>query len=170
MRHSLSGAQSLFAMKGEGQFLPGVSLRIAHLLGFVAFAIAPSAVFADPYWRDSRWEALSPSERVIIDRVAAEFYEEQLRAAQSASIEAATPQIYRNASAADRARFRDDRRSEYRLMSGRERDSLRGVTRPAFRNLAESQKAPFRAYAIDQLTASGAVDERALQRAMPNEI
>ncbi|MBY0422481.1 MAG: hypothetical protein K2Q06_09265 [Parvularculaceae bacterium] len=145
-------------------------MRIARLAA-IAFAVAaPSVALADSSWRDPRWEALSPTERIIIDRVAAEFYEEQLRAAQTSAIEATTPQIYRSASASERARFRDERRYDYRTMSPRERDALRGVTRPSFRNLAESQKAPFRAYAIDQLTAAGAVDERALQRAMPNEI
>lgn len=132
-------------------------------------AVSPAAV-AQPGWYDPRWEALSPSERVIIDRVAADFYEDSLRSAQSANIEATTSRLYQGSPPSERDRFREQRRADWRAMAPAERDALRGVTRPAFRNLAETQKAPFRSYAIDQLTAAGAVDQNALYQAMPNEV
>ena len=134
------------------------------------FSAATPGFAQDGAWWDPHWEALSPTERIIIDRVAADFYEESLRTQQSSNIEATTPRIYQGATAEERDRFRDQRRTEWRAMSPAERDALRGVTRPAFRNLAESQKAPFRSYAIDQLTASGAVDGEALRTAVPNEV
>lgn len=101
----------------------GVSLRITHLLA--AAAISGSAtIFSLPAvaqnpWYDPRWAALSPSERIIIDRVAAEIFADALQAQRAAG-----------------ARYDDPRNdgAHYRM-------------------LAETQKAPFRAYAISQLTS-----------------
>lgn len=119
---------------------------------------------------DMRWEVLSKSERAIIDRLAAQFYEESLRYAQSSQIEAHTSELYVHATPAERARFREQRRSSWNEMNESQRHALRGVKRPTFRNLTESQKAPFRRYAIDQLDAAGAIDESAMAAALRNDI
>ncbi|MHA7872400.1 MAG: hypothetical protein ACX939_08630 [Hyphococcus sp.] len=103
--------------------------------------------------RDADWRALDPGERVITERVAAQFFESELRLSQSRQIEAATATIYVSKSDEDRAAFREERRQQWRAMSGAERAALRGVKTPAYSNLAESQKAPFRDAALDRLQA-----------------
>lgn len=119
---------------------------------------------------DMRWEVLSPGERTLIDRLAAQFYEESLRYAQSSQIEAKTGELYAGATAAERARFRAERRDAWNDMSEVQRRALRGVKRPAFRNLTETQKAPFRRHAIDQLAGAGAIDTEALAAALRKDI
>lgn len=98
-------------------------MRITRLLAAATFSGAALVVslpaHAQNQWYDPRWEALSPSERMIIDRVAAEIYVDAVRAQQ---FQAAG--------------------SPYGVRSGT----------PHYRTLADIQKAPFRAYAINQLT------------------
>lgn len=147
-----------------------ITLSTTLGLAFASICASAAPAFAQSASDDPRWAALSPSERLIVDRVAADFYEDSLRATQSAAIEAETSDIYRNANADEQARFRDERRAQYRDMTPAEQAALKGVTRPAYRNLAEGQKAPFRAHAIDVLTSSGAVDEDGLDAESSNEI
>jgi len=117
-----------------------------------------------------RWDLLSPDEHRIIDRIAADFYEETLRQAQSGAIEDQTSEIYRTSSPEERARFRAMRRIDFRSMNDRQKEALRGVKRPAYRNLTENQKTPFRRHAIDQLGAADAIDANALAQAFGGEI
>ena len=107
----------------------GVSLRIARQFVIASFSClslsVAQPVFAQPAaaqagWHDPRWESLSPSERVIIDRVAAEIYGEAMRAQAGWSAQGYG------------ARYAG----------------------PHYGALAEPQKAPFRAYAINQLTGA----------------
>lgn len=98
-----------------------------------------------------RWESLDPSEQAMVDRMAASFYESDLRLAQSRQIEASTSSIYTGMSEEERAEFRDARRSEWRSMRSEERAALRNVKLPAYSNLTDAQKAPFRRIAIDRL-------------------
>ena len=53
----------------------------------VPAALAQSLVIP-PDATDARWEALAPGERAMVDRLAADFYESDLRLAQSRQIEA----------------------------------------------------------------------------------
>ncbi len=119
---------------------------------------------------DTRWEVLASGERRIIDRVAAQFYEEELRYAQSSEIEAHTSELYADASPAARDRFRSERRASWNEMTDAQRRALRGAKRPSYRNLTEAQKAPFRRHAIDQLGAAGAIDQDALAAALRKDI
>ncbi|MEQ8936523.1 MAG: hypothetical protein RIE56_12110 [Amphiplicatus sp.] len=119
---------------------------------------------------DMRWEVLAAGERRIIDRLAAQFYEEELRYAQSSQIEAHTGELYAHASPNERDRFRNERRASWNAMTDAQRRTLRGAKRPSYRNLTEAQKAPFRRYAIDQLGAAGAIDQEALEAALRKDI
>lgn len=140
----------------------GVIFGMATFLSFAPDAHAQTA--------DMRWEALSESERGLIDRLAADFYEDGLRQAQSDAIETRTNEIYREAQPADRARYREDRRSDWEAMSDAQRGSLRGVKRPVYRNLTEEQKAPFRRGALDRLGGAGALDADAIADTLKNDI
>lgn len=100
---------------------------------------------------EQRWETLAPGDRAMVDRMAASFYESDLRLAQSRQIEASTSSIYTAMSERERSEFRDERRSEWRSMRPEERAALRNVKLPAYSNLTEAQKAPFRRIAIDRL-------------------
>lgn len=133
----------------------------------IAASLAPTA---SAQALDLRWEALSSDERAIIDRLAADFYEHELRYAQSSTIEQHTSELYAQATPTDRAAFRADRRAAWLGMEDAERDGLRGAKRPAFDNLAEAQKSPFRQYALDQLGAAGAIDYDALAAALRNDV
>lgn len=123
-----------------------------------------------PRAQDMRWEVLGPEERTFIDRLAADFYEDSLRSSQAQAIEARTSEIYANAAPADRAHFRQQRRKDWREMTPSQREALRGAKRPAYRNLAEEQKAPFRSIALDKLGAAGALDAEALAAALSKDI
>ncbi|GAB4519640.1 MAG: hypothetical protein Kow00133_05500 [Amphiplicatus sp.] len=144
------------------------SLVFAVVFGAAAVFSCPSPASAQPPSPDLRWEALSESERALIDRLAADFYESSLRVAQAEAIETRTGELYRNAPPAARASFRAERRAAWRRMNERQRSALRGVKRPAYRNLAETQKAPFRRHALDLLGA-GAAQTGDIESAAPRQ-
>ena len=134
--------------------------------GFAAFAsLSPRAES-----HDLRWEVLAEDERAIIDRLAADFYEDALRRSQTAVIEDRTSELYTKASPVERARFRMERRNEWRSMTDAQREALKNAKRPSYRNLTEEQKAPFRRIAFDKLGAAGAIDPDALASAFKNDI
>lgn len=87
----------------------------------------------------------------FVDRVAADFYENSLRKAQSRNIEAVTAELYRNLDADGRAAFRKNRRRQWRQMKEETRHSLRGAKGPQYENLTEGQKTPFRRVAAGKL-------------------
>lgn len=135
------------------------------IVTFMSFGPGAQAFGSDP-----RWDAMAPADQALIDRLAAQFYESELRQAQSDAIEQRTSEIYAESAGDEREQFREDRRAAWQAMSEIERASLRGVKRPAYRNLTEEQKAPFRQHAIDQLGGAGAVDRDALADAIRNDI
>jgi len=117
-----------------------------------------------------RYEAFAEDEKAIVDRIAADFYEEDLRPSQSEAIERRTSEIYLEAGAEERERMREERRAEWTAMSEAARASLMEAKSPLYGNLTDAQKAPFRRHAIDRLTAAGAVDEAALEDAINSGI
>lgn len=119
---------------------------------------------------DLRWEVMADGEKAIVDRLAADFYEQSLRQSQADAIERHTAEIYAEASPGERARFRARRRAQWEAMDEAERASLHSVERPLFRNLTEEQKTPFRQYALDRLSGVGAIDRDALATALRNDI
>lgn len=119
---------------------------------------------------DLRWEVMAGDEKAIIDRLAADFFEESLRGAQASAIERRTAEIYAKSPPAERSRFRAERRAEWEAMDPAARASLHDAKRPLFRNLTEEQKAPFRRHALDQLRNAGAIDQNALTEALSKEI
>ena len=141
-------------------------LTFGLAFGLAMFAsIGPRAQTAD-----LRWEVLADDEKQIIDRVAADFYEESLRQSQAEAIESHTSEIYASGSDEQRDEFRNERRSEWQAMTPVERASLREAKRPLFRNLTEEQKAPFRRHALDRLGGVGALDADAIADALKNDI
>ena len=141
-------------------------LVVAVAAGLLAF----SGLGAHAQEADLRFEALAPDERAIIDRLAADFYENELRYAQSSLIEQRTAQLYAQGSPDRRAAFRASRRDAWRELSEAERARLRDAKRPEFHNLTDAQKAPFRRHALDQLGAGGALDPDALRAAFANDV
>ncbi|MGE0410148.1 MAG: DUF3106 domain-containing protein, partial [Amphiplicatus sp.] len=119
---------------------------------------------------DMRFEVLAEDERALIDRLAADFYEETLRQSQANAIESHTSEIYAQAAPAERARFRAERRAAWKRMTPAQRAALADTKHPAYRNLTEQQKAPFRSIALDELGAAGALDREALAHALRNDI
>jgi hypothetical protein len=93
---------------------------------------------------------------IFVDLVAADFFETDLRLAQSRQIEAATSARYLALDEAGRAQFRAERRRAWRQMSEHEKTALRGVKRPRFDNLDETQKQTFRRIASEELGAAAA--------------
>ena len=98
--------------------------------------------------------AARPAGDIFVDLVAAEFFESNLRLAQSRQIEADTARRYLALSAAERAHFRAERKKLWREMSAGERLALRGAKRPRFSNLDEAQKQTFRRIASEELGAA----------------
>lgn len=119
---------------------------------------------------DISWHVLADYEKAIIDQMAADFFEKSMRLSQTRRIEATTPAIYLSLAPHDQAQFRAERRRAWGNMSDRQRQALRGVTRPDFDNLAEIQKLPFRQNAVKLLNASGAINANALTAALRREI
>jgi hypothetical protein len=91
---------------------------------------------------------------VFIELIAADFFESDLRLAQSRQIEAETAKHYLSLDDAERARFRAERKSAWRHMSPGERAALRGAKLPRFANLDEKQKQTFRRIASEELGAA----------------
>lgn len=120
--------------------------------------------------QDMRYEVLGADERRIVDRIAADFYEEDLSRTQSAVIEAATTATYLAGSEDERAEFREERRAAWRAMPASAQRSLRGAEHPRYDNLTEEQKAPFRRHALNRLSAAGALDEDVLDEALAADI
>jgi len=141
-------------------------LTFGVVFGLAMFAsLGPRAQPAD-----LRWEIMASDEKLIVDRLAADFYEESLRQTQVDAIESHTSEIYAGETPMGRARFRAERRAEWEAMNEAERASLHGMKRPLFRNLTQEQKAPFRRHALDRLRGAGALDRSALADALRNDI
>lgn len=94
-----------------------------------------------------------PGEIALVDRLAAEFFENELRRAQTSNIEAETAAIYRSLGPAARTNFREERRNRWITLNAAARHDLRNAKVPQFENLAEEQKRPFRQTAIRKLGA-----------------
>ena len=98
-----------------------------------------------------QWETLSENEQILVDRMAADFYESDLRLTQSRQIEASTAASYSSMSPEERFDFRENRRETWQNMQDEERAALRNAKLPTYSNLTDGQKAPFRQIAIDRL-------------------
>jgi len=94
--------------------------------------------------------------QILVDRMAADFFETSLRHSQAQRVQAATAAAYQAMTEEERAIFRKERRAAWRAMSEGERQSLRNVKTPSYLHLSEEQKRPFRDIALDQLSASDA--------------
>ena len=116
------------------------------------------------------WSVLQEDQKKFADRMAASFFEDDLRLSQSRRIEAGTAEIYRALSSEERSEFREARRSEWRRFSEEQRRALRGVKRPVYENLAETQKDPFREAAMKRLGATASPAPAALNGADSQDI
>jgi hypothetical protein len=137
---------------------------IGGLVGFIQPFPASSQIV------DMRYEVLAPDEKAIVDRMAAEFFEDELRPSQSYAIERKTAELYVGAAPAERARILQERRRAWDEMSGEQREALKHAARPSFSNLAEEQKTPYRSIALDRLEAEGAIDADALLAALKGDV
>lgn len=97
--------------------------------------------------------AAAPDGNIFVELVAADFFETNLRLAQSRQIEAATVKRYLSLDEADRAQYRAERKRMWRKMSDQEKAALRSAKRPRFANLDEAQKQTFRRIASEELGA-----------------
>lgn len=100
---------------------------------------------------DERWLHLSANDRGLVDRIAADLYQTEVQAIQSRAIESQTSSLYTRGEPVDRARFRAQRRDDWRSMSAREQAHLRNAKAPQWRGLTDYQKAPFRQRAMNIL-------------------
>lgn len=122
-------------------------------LGFFGVANAQAGLSQAAVESDRR-PTLQNDQPHFTDRMAADFFEQELRLSQSRRLEANTAEIYRTLSHEERETFREKRRLEWRSFSEEQRQALRGVKRPAYANLAEAQKEPFRQTARKRLGAT----------------
>lgn len=122
-----------------------------------AASSAQEAGFFTPREAQDLWYALGESDQRIVDRIASDFYERSLRYAQTQAIESQTAQLYAGAEPARRTAYREQRRDQWQSLNDAQRDALRGVKRPTFLHLSESQKWPFRVHALNELGATGAI-------------
>jgi hypothetical protein len=98
----------------------------------------------------SVWAGLAPSQRKMVDLLAADFFMSELSAEQRSRISAANARKYREASPALREEMRLQRRLAWQNMSEQEKqDFYQGAN--SYDLLSDAQKAPFRLYAISQL-------------------
>lgn len=97
---------------------------------------------------------LEAGEMRLADRLAADFFENDLRLSQSRRIEAETANQYLSLSPENREAFREERRRFLRSLSHEQRLALRNVKTPAYNNLSEGQKERFRRDAMSRLAPS----------------
>jgi len=109
------------------------------------------------------WQYMRGDERMIVDRLAADFYERSLRYSQTQAIEANTARQYYEASPPQRNQYRDERRRQWQNFNSDQQQNMRNAKRPAFAHLSENQKWPFREHALIQLGAAGAIDQSQIQ-------
>ncbi|MEL6379994.1 MAG: hypothetical protein AAFQ29_09515 [Pseudomonadota bacterium] len=134
-----------------GSFEPAVTVAPSAAQ---TYAVRPAPVATSPA---ALWNAMGPGERLIVDRLATDFYERSLRYAQSRQIEQQTAHRYRQVAPTQRSAYRHERRSQWAHMNPYQQQALRGAKRPQFIHLSEQQKWPFRTHALNQLTAAGAI-------------
>lgn len=118
-------------------------------------APAPQQHYVDPVV--ALWQSMGTSERVIVDRLATDFYERSLRYAQSQAIEQQTSRRYSQAHPAQRSAYRNERRNQWQQLNQYQQKALRDAKRPRFIHLSDAQKWPFRTHALNQLGAAGAI-------------
>lgn len=137
----------------------------------LAFFGSLNARAADPALPDPAGTGLAASELVLVDRLAADFFEGSLRYAQSARIEAQTAVLYRLLPTGEQARFREYRRLIWQAFNEEEKRAFRGgAKRPLYVHLSEEQKSPFRRIAYRQLVAPTAGGEQPAARNEETEI
>jgi len=154
----ISPRRNAFWLSEYSSQFRGNQLRKNTLFGFV-FAVALCGSSASIGQDNTQfqhngplqWETLSQNEQLLVDRLAADFYESDLRLTQSRQIEASTATNYSSMSAEERAEFRENRRDTWQNMQDEERATLRNVKLPSYSNLTDEQKAAFRKIAIDRL-------------------
>jgi hypothetical protein len=120
--------------------------------------------------QDVRYVVLGDDDKHVIDRIAADFYEHDLRPSQNGQIEAATAAAYIALSPEERVRFREERRALWRDMPAGTQMALRDCKKPRYGNLTEAQKAPFRRHALNRLSASGFIDDAAIEDMLRGDI
>lgn len=113
------------------------------------------------------WNSMGSGDRLIVDRLAADFYERSLRYSQTQTIEQNTARAYTGATPPARAAYRAERRQQWQQMNQNQQYALRNVKRPVFAHLSESQKWPFRDHALRQLGAAGAIAQQGQQAYRP---
>ena len=135
-------------------------------------AVAASPENSDASIQHAREGQAGPDdpEMVMIDRLAAEFYENSLRRAQTLRIEQNTADTYRTLSQSERQEFRSQRRRVWQTLNASQKQALRNVKTPMFLNLTETQKRPFRATALRELTAGSTSSASAPSSAGQNDI
>ncbi|MEO0612976.1 MAG: hypothetical protein AAFY83_06660 [Pseudomonadota bacterium] len=139
-----------------GSFEPRVPMApsLAQSHSAQSYGSGSALVAASPA---ALWQAMGPGERLIVDRLATDFYERSLRSAQSQQIEQQTARRYRQVTPTQRSAYRDARRSQWAHMNSYQQQALRGAKRPQFIHLSDQQKWPFRTHALNQLSAAGAI-------------
>ena len=111
--------------------------QLLSLLAALPLAVMPHLAHAG----DQRWLSLSASSRALVDRLAGEIYAEEAASAGYNN----NSEYYAQWAPADRARYRAERRRDWRGGNGNA-----GAN---FGNLSPAQKAPFRQRAMDILGA-----------------
>ena len=89
-----------------------------------------------------------------MERMAADFFENSLRHAQSQRIAAETAQTYREMDKGAQASFKSSRRTLWECLSAEQRQRWRDQKKPSYWGLSEQQKDEFRNIARRQLDAS----------------
>lgn len=105
------------------------------------------------------WQSMGVNERIIVDRLATDFYERSLRYAQSQAIEQQTARRYSQAHPAQRSAYRNERRTQWQQLNPYQQQALRDAKRPRYIHLSDAQKWPFRTHALHQLGAAGAIQQ-----------
>ncbi len=98
-----------------------------------------------------QWHGLGPEQRQMVDLLAKDFYENEFSPRQRINVADATADTYRRANDHERAHMRDQRRIFWQNLTADQRAMLSHATSPSYDHLTESQKAPFRAYALGKL-------------------
>lgn len=173
------GSKKLLAMSCV-QDIRGIQgmLRKAFLFGFIfgftmIASIGPQGTVQASYAQDQYsggysqpvanplaqlWYSMGPNDRMIVDRIAADFYERSMRYAQTQSIQSSTAQAYVQSHPQTRHEWRQERRQQWQALNENQRQAMRAAKRPSFMHLTDAQKWPFRTHALQQLASAGAVN------------
>ncbi|MCI5043268.1 MAG: hypothetical protein MRY72_01100 [Aquisalinus sp.] len=140
-------------------FVAGCAIGFSLCVSLSGQAVAqPSHQVESPFSQVGQiWSNLTVEQKKMVDLLAEDFFQNELSDVQKSRIVSNQARKYRDGEAVTRDRIRAARRAEWQAKSQAEKARASLSAGGAYNLLTAEQKAPFRLYAIDQLSLRPAI-------------